>query len=200
MSEVDVGGSPVRRRRLRYAVLISGAVLVIALGALDAFLRSFDEASEEDRAHGIRTKIGTYASARPIGTFPLFLIWSLRQWPDRAACLSDPARQILRWADLGSRTSIEVCLSRVIANVGSDQEVAAILTANGFNGVSIRPASPRTKWVGSTVSGTCMATAQPCGVAVDEMFSFPGASYAFDARVSRFSHGMTDVRITQISK
>lgn len=200
MSEIDAGGRPVRQRRLHYAVVILVAVLVIAVGALDTYLRSFDEASAEDRAQGILTKIGTYTSAQPIGTFPIALIWSLRQWPDRAACLSDPGRQTLRWADFGSRTSIEVCLSRVFSNVGSDQEMAAALTANGFNGVSIGPASPRTKLVESTVSGTCMATAQPCGVAVDQLLSFPGKSYSFSARLSRFSNGMTDVKITQATK
>lgn len=200
MGENDAAAKPVGRPKLRYALLVSGAALVISFGALDAYLRSYDEATEEDRGQGIHTKIGTYTSAAPIGTFPLSLIWALNQWPDRAACLSDPARQILRWADLGSRTGIEICLNRVTTNVVSDQEVAAILTANGFNGVSIRPASPRAKLVESTVSGTCMATAQPCGIAVNKLLSFPVKSYAIAATLSHVSNGMTDVKIVQLSQ
>lgn len=199
-NDIDGLGRPNWRARLWKALLIASAALVIILSALDVFLRSYDEVSEGERAQGIRTRIGTFSSARPIGTFPLSLIWALKQWPDSAACLAETAKQTLQWEALSSRVSIEVCLSRVLNNISSDDEIAATLTANGFTGVVISPASTGPTGTRSTVSATCLATARPCGVVVDELLSFPGSSYAIQVRISRFSNGMKDVRAIQLSK
>ena len=71
-----------RRPKLRYALPIFAAAIVISFLTLDAFLRSYNEASDEDRAQGIRTKNDTYTSARAMGAFPLSLVPELKEWPD----------------------------------------------------------------------------------------------------------------------
>jgi hypothetical protein len=169
------------------------------IGGLDAFLRCYNEASEENRVQGIRTKIGTFTSSDPIGTLPLSLIWAIKQWPDSSACLADPFQRVLRWAELGSRTAIKVCLSRVFNNVGSGK-IAATLTANGFSGASVDAASLSSKGAKYTVSATCIATARPCGVVVNEFMSFPTEAYAYTVRVIPFPDGMTDVRVIPLAK
>lgn len=98
-------------------------IVILAIGAFDAFLRSYDEASDEDRARGIRTKIGDYTSFRHIGMLPLPLVLALEKWPDRAACVSNTDARVIRWEELNNSTEIEVCLSRMFANAATDEEI-----------------------------------------------------------------------------
>jgi hypothetical protein len=183
------------RNRLLIIFLTFLAILVLAIGALDAFLRSYDEASDEDRARGVRTKIGDYRSFRPIGTLPLPLILALKKWPDRAACLFDPDGNILRWEEMGSPTEIEVCLSRMFANAATDEEIVAILNDNGFWGARVMPAIGRFNSSKTIVIGTCDRASRPCGYAMENFWSIPFEAYAFSINISRDGHTTLDINV-----
>lgn len=142
------------------------AALALLAGVLDAFLRSRNNPTEEDRALGIKTRIGTYTRFEPMGFLPLSLVFAAYQWPDRAACVSDPEKNVLRWADFGTVEDMEICLSRVLANMAEDDDVVATLVANGFAGSeAMQVVGNLSDKVKTRIGGICKENHYPCGAA-----------------------------------
>lgn len=183
------------KNRLLCVSLAFLASVVLAVGALDAFLRSYDEASDKDRSRGIRTRVGDYTSFRHIGMLPLPLILALEKWPNRADCLSDVNGNIFRWEEISSTTEIEVCLSRVFANVASDEEIVAILNANGFFGAQVMPAIGRFNSAKTNVLGSCGKADRPCGYALANFWSIPFEVYRFSLGISRDGRTTLDINV-----
>jgi hypothetical protein len=159
---------------------VAPAIALVALALVVSGL------TPEDRALGIRTRIGDYTSFQPIGHFPIGLVYSLQKWPNRDSCLLDANQEPLRWKEFGSITEIEVCFSNVFGMTMDDIDIVAALQANGFDRASVQPSASRFNSAKTTISALCERAAAPCGLALENFLSFPFVkSYAYSVKIFR---------------
>ncbi len=180
--------------------LIFFAIVVVAVGGLDVFLRSHNDAADEDRALGVRTRIGDYRSFNPIGMLPLSLLLALNRWPDRATCLADQKTSILRWKDFGSTTEVEVCLSRVFVETTTDDEIVAILAANGFAGAMTSTVRSPVNSAKTRVFADCRIRTPYCGLTRNNFWHFPFEIYAFSVEIFRDGSTTLNIKAHKIVK
>jgi hypothetical protein len=175
-------------KNTRLGLILVSAVLFpiipIVVG-IDVFVRTYDEATDQDRARGVRTRIGEYMRFEPMGMFPLPLVLALEKFPDRASCLSSDGK-LLRWADIGSTLEVEVCLSRAFAKTVSDEEIVESLTANGFIGAESSPATTgRTNSAKTKIAASCTKGKGACSKALENFRHFPFEIYGYSIGISR---------------
>lgn len=71
---------------------------VLLLSGLSVYLRSFNEVDAAESDHGgIKTRIGDFVSADPIGTLPISLIFALNKWPSSRDCIDSEMSRRLLW-------------------------------------------------------------------------------------------------------
>ncbi len=180
--------------------LIFFVVVVVAIGGLDVFLRSQNDATDEDRALGVSTRMGDYRSFSSIGMLPLSLVLALNKWPDRASCLADQEASILRWKDFGSTTEAEVCLSRVFTKTRTDDEIVAILAANGFAGAMVRTVRSPVNSAKTRVSASCLIRTPYCGVTLQNFWHFPFEIYSSSVEIFRDGSTTLNIKVHKIAK
>lgn len=177
--------------------------MVVALlgGAIHTYLRSYDEATDEDRAHGVHTRIGNYTRFEPIGMFPISLVLASKKWPNRAVCLADSKENVLRWADFHDSLEVEICLSRVFNSISEDEEVVKSLSANGFEGAESRPPIVgRSNSSITRIIARCIRESDPCGKTIENFWNFPFEIHSYSLTISRVSPGVMDINVTKIAK
>lgn len=179
----------------RYAVaLILAGVLLLSV--LSVYLRSFNEidAAKSDPS-GIKTRIGDFVSADPIGTLPISLIFALNKWPSSRDCIESEMSRRLLWTALESTTELRVCLTRLIAEMNLSQDMDVFFLRNGF-----RPSPPRRRVSNERTLeyGYSCRQNSPCSRWAAQLGYLFIRPYSLSVRVASFDNILTDVSITEL--
>lgn len=180
--------------------LVFVAVTCAILGvATSLYLHSYNEVSESNDRWAVQTRIGDFRSLRKMGGLPLQLIWTIKARPDRLSCVTPTDKDILKWDEFRNSLSVNVCLTRVLAQATSVNEASEILKKNGFDQLTRRtpPNFPPTI---TEMAAFCPSQAEPCSKILDRLGGWFGKPHALSAGLIYRENELLDVNAVPLIK
>lgn len=186
---------------MRTLLMLAFVVVTCTVSGVAAslYLRSFNETSENNDQWAVQTRIGDFRSLRKMGGLPLPLIWAIKAWPDRLSCVTSTDKDILKWDELRGSLSVNVCLTRVLAQSTSVNEASEILKKNGFEQL-IRRTQPNFPPAITEMAAFCPSHAEPCSRVFDRMGGWFGKPHALSVSLIYRESELLDVNALPLTK
>ncbi|MBY5474670.1 hypothetical protein GFM09_28535 [Rhizobium leguminosarum bv. viciae] len=134
-----------------------------------------------------------------MGGLPLPLIWTIKAWPNRLSCVVSNDHDVLKWEDFDGALSINVCLTRVLAQSTSVDEAIDILKENGFE-LPTRRTQPNFPPTIMEIAAFCPSHAEPCSRVFDRLGGWFGKPHALSVSLIYRERELLDVNALPLTK